>query len=89
MSVPEKRREERRAASGMVRIRFWDPQPLEIAGRLMDVSESGFRMTHGFPSLATGQTVEFTHEEASGRARVIWNRILEQRVETGFVVIPR
>jgi hypothetical protein len=44
-------------------------------------------MTHGFPSLAAGQLVEFAHLEASGHARVMWNRIIEERVETGFLVI--
>lgn len=87
MSIHEKRREQRRQASGMVRIRFSDPQPREIAGRLLDVSENGFRMTHDFRSLPAGQVVEFSHVEARGRARVIWNRIVEQSVETGFLVV--
>jgi len=30
--------------------------------------------------------VEFAHVEASGRARVMWNRILAGGVETGFLV---
>jgi hypothetical protein len=87
MTVREKRREERRQASGVVHIRFSDPQPLEIEGHLMDISSSGFRMTHGFQSLEAGQLVEFSHIEARGHARVMWNRIVEQRVETGFLVI--
>ncbi|HLH40892.1 MAG TPA: PilZ domain-containing protein [Bryobacteraceae bacterium] len=87
MSGPEKRREQRRQASGTVRIRFEDPRPQEIAGDLVDVSENGFRMAHAFPSLAAGQVVEFSHLEARGMARVMWNRILEQRVETGFFVV--
>lgn len=87
MTVREKRREERREASGIVRIRFSDPRPREIAGRLVDLSENGFRMAHGFPSLTAGQVVEFSHVEARGHARVMWNRIVEQRVETGFLVV--
>jgi PilZ domain len=87
LAVREKRREQRREADGTVRIRFSDPQPLEIAGHLVDVSENGFRMAHRFPSLAAGQIVEFSHIEAQGRARVMWNRIVEQRVETGFLVV--
>ena len=87
MTVREQRREQRREVSGTVRISFSDPQLLQIEGRLMDVSASGFRMTHGFPSLAAGQLVEFTHLEARGQARVMWNRIVEERVETGFLVI--
>jgi hypothetical protein len=87
MSGAEKRREQRRRASGTVRIRFGNPRPQEVAGDLVDVSESGFRMAHAFPSLEAGQVVEFSHLEARGRARVMWNRIVEQRVETGFFVV--
>lgn len=87
MTPSEKRREPRRAASGMVRVRLSEPAAAEIEGRLIDVSPSGFRMTHRFPSLATGQMVEFSHVEATGRARVIWNRILAEQVETGFLVV--
>lgn len=60
---------------------------VEIEGRLMDVSPGGFRMSHHFASLAAGQVVEFSHIEAKGRARVIWNRIVAERVETGFLVV--
>jgi len=87
MSHPEKRREPRREASGTVHVRFSDPNPVEIEGRLMDVSPGGFRMSHHFTSLAAGQIVEFAHIEARGRARVMWNRILAERVETGFLVL--
>jgi hypothetical protein len=82
----EKRRETRRAANGNVRVKFTNPEPLEIDGTLMDVSPSGFRMVHGCVSLCSGQMVDFTHMEATGRARVIWNRILAGGVESGFLV---
>ena len=88
MTPQEKRREPRRAASGTVIVRFDDSKPVQIEGRLMDISPGGFRMTHDFPSLATGQIVEFAHVESRGRARVIWNRISTDRVETGFLVLP-
>lgn len=86
MTMHEKRREARRAASGNVRVKFTDPEPLEIDGELIDISTSGFRMTHACTSLQSGQVVEFAHVEASGRARVMWNRILAGGVETGFLV---
>lgn len=86
MTTQEKRRETRRAATGNVRVKFTDPEPLEIAGRLMDVSISGFRMAHDFASLHSGQVVEFAHIEATGRAKVMWNRIQAGGVETGFLV---
>jgi len=83
----EKRREVRRQASGAVRIRFGSPQATEIEGQLVDVSLSGFRMSHHFVALASGQLVEFSHVEAAGRARVMWNRVVGDRVETGFLVV--
>ena len=83
----EKRREDRRSADGAVRVWFENPAPVKIEGRLVDVSPNGFRMAHGCRSLEAGQAVEFSHLEAAGQARVVWNRILEARVETGFVVL--
>jgi len=87
MNHHEKRSEPRRSASGVVRVRFTDPKAVEIEGRLMDLSPGGFRMSHSFASLEAGQIVEFTHVEAKGRARVIWNRITDKNVETGFLVV--
>jgi len=87
VQIREKRRELRRQASGGVRVEFLNPRKIEIKGRLIDISPRGFRMAHGYASLATGQVVEFSHAEASGRARVMWNRILEKSVESGFLVI--
>jgi hypothetical protein len=86
-SAQEKRREERREVSGIVHVRFRDPRDVEIEGRLMDVSANGFRMSHGWTSLEAGQVVEFSHIEAAGQARVMWNRILAERVESGFLVL--
>lgn len=83
----EKRVEARRPATGNVRVRFDNPEPREIAGKLLDVSLSGFRMVHDCASLHSGQVVEFAHLEATGRARVMWNRILAGGVETGFLLM--
>ncbi len=87
MTHHEKRREPRREASGRVHVRLTDPRKMDLEGRLIDVSLGGFRMSHGLASLATGQVVEFAHAEARGRARVIWNRIVDDRVESGFLVL--
>lgn len=83
----EKRREQRRRTTGSVEIRLADPQGRRIEGVLIDVSASGFRMAHQDAVLEAGQIVEFRHREASGKARVMWNRIVEGRVETGFLLI--
>jgi hypothetical protein len=85
--VRELRREERRQADGAVRVRYANPRPVEIEGRLVDISKSGFRMAHNCVTLVSGQVVEFSHLEASGKARVMWNRVVEERVETGFLVV--
>lgn len=85
----ENRREPRRAADGDVRIRFGLPRPQEIQGKLVDVSAGGFRMAHNYAALEAGQTVEFSHDEASGFARVVWTRIAGPRVESGFLVEKR
>ena len=89
MSAHEKRREARRIAGGAVRVKFTDPEPLEIEGKLMDVSANGFRMTHDCTSLRSGQVVDFSHVEAKGRAQVMWTRILAEYVESGFLVMAR
>jgi hypothetical protein len=81
------RREVRHPAEGGVRITFRNPQYQKVEGRLVDVSDSGFRMSHTSRQLMPGQVVEFRHESSGGAARVVWNRIMENAVETGFFVL--
>ena len=83
----EQRREPRRSAQGSVFVRFDNPQPFSVHGRLLDVSKGGFRMAHEYRGLESGLVVEFSHVEGAGKARVVWNRITEVRVETGFMVL--
>ena len=86
--MPENRRaEDRYATDGDVMLSFDDPAPRRLAGRLLDYSTRGFRAAHGLVSLENGQVVEFRHGTASGRARVMWNRIVGDAVETGFLVL--
>jgi len=87
VAIHEKRREIRQPAEGPVLVNFSNPQPMEILGELMDVSPSGFRMAHANQSLQSGQMVGFSHGLAIGTARVMWNRILDHRVETGFRIV--
>ena len=87
MSVADRRAERRYRGEGALKLSFDDPSPQEIVGRLLDYSKSGFRALHTYPALHTGQVVEFQHFVAVGKARVMWNRITENRVETGFLVI--
>jgi hypothetical protein len=88
MSHPqhESRREPRRAAEGFVVVEFHNPQKRQLEGRLVDLSEGGFRMAHASIELTPGLVVKFSHSTATGTARVVWNRILQNRVETGFLI---
>lgn len=83
----DRRSEERYDADGEVRLALDEPVVCEITGRLVDYSRSGFRAVHHCSDLHTGQLVEFRHTVARGTARVIWNRILPERVESGFLVV--
>ena len=85
-TVAEQRRETRRRGHGSVLVRSESPGSRDIQGRLVDVSGSGFRMAHDCSALTAGQYVTFAHVEAKGRARVVWTRILENSVESGFLV---
>jgi hypothetical protein len=85
---PEKRREVRRPGNGVVHLTWQDPASSEVYGRLVDVSESGFRVSHCCTTLGSGQIVQFSHLEAKGQARVVWTRIVAGQVESGFVVVP-
>ena len=50
-------------------------------------SKSGFRAKHNYSNLETGQVIRFERPAASGRAKVVWNRISGGQVETGFLVL--
>ena len=86
VSIAEQRREKRHPGSGNVLVRPEAPGSRDIQGKLVDVSDSGFRMAHQCAGLTAGQYVEFAHVEARGRARVVWTRIVNHAIESGFVV---
>lgn len=87
LAAVEKRREPRDPAQGHVALALTDPPQTEFDGELVDISSSGFRARHSLRELQTGQTVDFRHVQSSGRARVVWNRILEGSIESGFFII--
>lgn len=90
MSHADKRRELRREAQGVASVRPKDDghSPwLEV--QLVDVSDSGFRLAHKDTTFVAGQELDFTHPHATGTARVMWNRILNGRVETGCMILTR
>jgi hypothetical protein len=85
---PKNRRlEERRNLESEVLLSFDDPVHHEVSAHLVDYSKSGFRAVHEYSALCTGQVVRFERMVACGCARVVWNRILGEKVETGFVVL--
>jgi len=86
-AAQEKRREPRFMTEGSVRIQLEGPVKAEILAGLVDISSNGFRAIHTHAALTKGETVRFQHPSASGRARVIWNRITAQVVETGFLIV--
>jgi hypothetical protein len=84
----EKRREPRQPANGNVAVDPQDPIVGEgFEGMLVDVSAGGFRARHQCPSLYPGLVVSFRHAKDRGQARVVWNRILGEEVESGFLVL--
>ncbi len=87
MSAADRRRERRHSTDAELKFSFDDPSRQEIVGRLLDYSESGFRAMHAYPALHTGQVVDFQHFTADGKARVMWNRIAGDRVESGFLLL--
>lgn len=82
--MTERRKEPRRAAQGNVELLVEAPVPKRIAGALVDISHSGFRVRHDDLSLSTGDRVRYSHTGGSGDALVIWTRVFEGRVESGL-----
>lgn len=78
------RQEPRIPAHGVVMLEY---EGRSLAAQLLDLSVSGFRAGHDFVEFHTGSTVGFRHPGASGRARVVWNRISGTSVESGFFII--
>ena len=87
LSFHERRKEDREAADAELTLVVDDPFSAEVRGRLVDISRSGFRACHAYPRFEPGQQVRFRYPASEGRARVMWNRILNGRVETGFLVL--
>ena len=85
--MSDQRAEPRQDMSGEVKIQVRLPKPLEIHARLVDLSPSGFRAKHMYSALSAGQKVEFRLDADDGTAIVVWNRIYEEHVETGFFIL--
>ena len=85
--IVEQRKEQRELVAGEVSLILEDGASLEFLGRLLDVSQNGFRASHSNTALSTGQRVRFSHSRRDGHALVMWNRILPRHIESGFLIL--
>jgi hypothetical protein len=85
----DRRTEPRRPAHGPVKLRPKGFTATGIPGQMLDINSSGFRARHSFPTLGSGHIVEFAYGSLEGRARVVWTRILGDKVESGFLILSR
>lgn len=83
----DRRTEARVPATGVVRLLPDEPAARTIVGSLLDRSRTGFRATHDDHDLQTGQAVRFEMDGRSGYAKVVWRRILQNRIEAGFMIV--
>lgn len=83
----ERRAEPRQPAQGVVLLRLTNGASVSLDGQLLDIAPSGFRASHGMRTLRPGQEVDFELAGYPGRARVVWTRILGDRVESGFLIL--
>jgi hypothetical protein len=86
MSGEDRRKEARFEARGAVTLSVEGPIPESFQAELRDTSRSGFRAAHHHTSLSIGVRVHFYHSGRSGQALVMWNRIVDGHVESGFLV---
>jgi hypothetical protein len=85
--LAEQRAEVRSPAHGDIWFAPDAPHSRQFRGSLVDCSRRGFRAAHPQTSLSAGQSVRFLHSFGEGRALVMWNRILERHVESGFLIL--
>ena len=84
----DRRTEPRHPARGRVKLRP-DGFAIGVPGEMVDVNGGGFRARHNFQTLVSGHIVEFEYGRLTGRARVVWTRIMSDYVESGFLILPR
>lgn len=86
-SEADRRTEVREAANGDVTMWITSGHRIAIPGRLLDVSEHGMRIEHMYSELASGAVLEVERNGEIRSARVIWNRIRNEGVESGFFLL--
>jgi hypothetical protein len=87
MKPIERRKEQRERTGETVHLFPEAPGAAEVVGRLVNKSADGFRAVHTCGELNGGDPVRFSWPGSSGLARVVWTRISNSSVETGFRII--
>ena len=83
----DRRGAERIAQTDAVELSFENPVPVTIQAILIDGSATGFRASHDCEALEPKVIVHFKRAGGSGRARVIWTHVLNQRRVSGFMLL--
>ena len=83
----ERRKEPRSPASGEIELTISEPKAVTVQGQLMDISPGGFQVSYMSDALRPGQEVAFAHAAGSGKARVMWTRVIPGWVSSGFFVL--
>ena len=85
----ERRRERRKQADDVVYLVVGLPRPQLVVAKLVDLSSAGFRAVHNHMRLAAGEAIQYFQSSTSGAAVVVWSRILDGAVESGFQIIEK
>jgi hypothetical protein len=85
--VEERRTEPRFHATGEVRLLIGGPRPLSIPAWILDVSQHGMRVKHMYPALTSGLLLQIESGTSRYTARVAWNRIKDDGVESGVYLL--
>src|SRR5687767_6056565 len=83
----DRRAEPRFCATGEVRLIIDGPHSLLIPARILDVSQHGMRVEHMYAALASGMMLQIESGSTQFTARVVWNRIKNDGVESGFYLL--
>jgi hypothetical protein len=86
-TTSDRRSEHRYQASGKVYLVIDGSQPISVPGRLLDCSQHGMRIQHMYPALTSGTMLKIEAAGQTYTARVVWNRINEEGVESGFYLL--
>ncbi len=83
----DRRSEPRFSATGEVRLVISGPQAISIPARILDVSKNGMRVQHMYAALTSGMLLQIDSGNTQFTARVVWNRIRNDGVESGFFLL--